>query len=339
MSLAHAHTFNRGVLRRSPGPAPRRGRAFTRYQRPSPLAFLNPCPSPTLGVGSKEKRGPIRVASRRPATTSGYCVLVRIPRSRQNILESSGSTLQGIDWRTVSNDPNDDSASLMSRSLLASREMTYGGARSEWLAGLARGKRVLDVGGGEHVPSASLSDAWEHAIFVEHAESVLGIDISADLVRHLCERGYSFETCDATSQVDLGRRFDLIFAGDVIEHVNDPTALVRFALRHLDERGSLVITTPNPFHIGDPVQSLLRRNLQRGLFRHVNLEHTCWITPTNMLEICHRTDCDLWGLWRPKRPGATPRARLGHHVVNVYAQLLSMRELLYPEFVYEIRPR
>lgn len=44
---------------------------------------------------------------------------------------------------------------------------------------------------------------------------------------------------------DLGRKYDLIFASEVIEHFPDPAELVRFVEKHLSSEGVLALTTPN----------------------------------------------------------------------------------------------
>jgi len=242
-----------------------------------------------------------------------------------------------INWESLSSDPNNAQASLAVRQYLSHIETRYEGSRSEWLATLAEGQDVLDIGGGEHVPEASDGTEWEHAILSSTAKSICGVDISRPLVDSLVSRGFNFVECDATSATDLGTRYDLVFAGDVIEHVNDPVQLVRFGVRHLKPTGTMIVTTPNPFHLGDPVQSVLRRNRGGRLLRHVNLQHTTWITPTNMLEISRRADCLLTRLWKPKAPGNTGRARAAHAVVRAYASVLGMHELTLPEFAYEIR--
>jgi 2-polyprenyl-3-methyl-5-hydroxy-6-metoxy-1,4-benzoquinol methylase len=59
------------------------------------------------------------------------------------------------------------------------------------------------------------------------------LDILAPLVEELRGRGFNVRCVDATSDADLGERFEIVFAGDVIEHVDNAVALLRFAGRHL----------------------------------------------------------------------------------------------------------
>ncbi|NDF71328.1 MAG: methyltransferase domain-containing protein, partial [Betaproteobacteria bacterium] len=79
------------------------------------------------------------------------------------------------------------------------------------------------------------------------ASKVVAVDLDQENCDRLNALGFDFRCIDATSEAYLGERFDCIFAGDVIEHVNDPVAFLVFAKRHLKESGSLLLTTPNPF--------------------------------------------------------------------------------------------
>lgn len=244
-----------------------------------------------------------------------------------------------LDWRTLTKDPNDPRASELVRAQIASRVAYYPGSRSEWLERRSAGKRVLDIGGGEHTSASSDSVSWEHAVLLRRANSVLGLDINGELVRSLEAKGFNFRQVDATSDTDLGSRYDFVFAGDVIEHVNDPVRLVKFALRHLAPGGTALFTTPNPWISADPIQSLLRRGGTRGTVRHVNLEHTCWVTPTNFYEILLRAGGELEALWIPESPGSSRARRSAHRLVRAYSRLVGLEENAYPEFAYEVTSR
>ena len=49
----------------------------------------------------------------------------------------------------------------------------------------------------------------------------------------------------ATTEIDLGGRFELVYASEVIEHVDDPKAFIDICTAHLGPRGILVLTTPD----------------------------------------------------------------------------------------------
>jgi 2-polyprenyl-3-methyl-5-hydroxy-6-metoxy-1,4-benzoquinol methylase len=132
------------------------------------------------------------------------------------------------------------------------------------------------------------SPNWKHKHISKVASECLGLDIIEPLVKNLNSKGYNVVCVDATSEADLGRRFETIIVGDVIEHVNDPVALVKFCARHLkNENSRIFISTPNPFF--DAWHQMVKRD---GTFI-ANFEHVSWVTPTNMVEIAKRAECKL----------------------------------------------
>ena len=166
------------------------------------------------------------------------------------------------------------------------------------------------------------------------AKRAVAAEIMPNLVEHYRAKGFDFRHVDATSDVDLGDRFDRIFIGDVIEHVNDPIALLRFAKRHLKPDGRVLVTTPNPFA---PRFRLHRR--QRGT-RYVmaNLEHTRWVSISNMHELAWRAGMDMvklrWPLLRKPKPGkfAYNAAMLGRKTLVALAPL----EDVFVEYAFEL---
>jgi 2-polyprenyl-3-methyl-5-hydroxy-6-metoxy-1,4-benzoquinol methylase len=150
------------------------------------------------------------------------------------------------------------------------------------------GKKVLDIGVCEHdLVHMRNTQNWKHGLIKQFASSVVGVDILPKLVKELNSNGYNIKLVDATSETYLGEKFEIVFIGDVIEHVNDPVKLLLFARRHLNKKGKVIINTPNPFFI----------TFILSVFRYgaciANAEHVSWITPTNMLEIAYRAGLRL----------------------------------------------
>ncbi len=239
-----------------------------------------------------------------------------------------------FDWRRKSTDPTfADSFRGMDEYLRAITRV-HDGARIEMILDFFRGHSVLDIGAGEHDPSF-FSPAWEHGLIAKVASKTVAAEINPDLCAHYNAKGFDFRCVDATSDADLGERFTRIFAGDVIEHVNDPTRLLKFAQRHLAPDGALLLTTPNPF------APRFRQTRRKFGTRYVatNLEHTCWITPSNMHELAWRAGMKLtalhWPLHKKSRPGIAGKA------VKWAARMrlaIAAPEDIYNEYAYEVRP-
>ncbi|MBL8480432.1 MAG: methyltransferase domain-containing protein, partial [Sterolibacteriaceae bacterium] len=153
-----------------------------------------------------------------------------------------------LDWTTVSDDPNNREAKAAVRTWLKTAQTVHtGNDLLGHIEGLVRGKRVLDIGVVSH--SARYFDLpdWRHGRIHRAAAYCVGIDILEPLVADLNTRGFNVRCVDATSEADLGERFDLVFIGDVVEHVDNAVLLLKFAARHLAPGGRLFVTTPNPF--------------------------------------------------------------------------------------------
>ena len=122
--------------------------------------------------------------------------------------------------------------------------------RWQFLQPLVQGRSVLDVGPAELVGTVNRHkmDRWLHARIASAAASVVGLDRAPDQVQALRELGFDIRQGDAET-FDLGRRFEVVFAGELIEHLSNPGAFLDRARDHLVAGGRLVLTTPNRFSI------------------------------------------------------------------------------------------
>jgi 2-polyprenyl-3-methyl-5-hydroxy-6-metoxy-1,4-benzoquinol methylase len=156
-----------------------------------------------------------------------------------------------------------------------------GGVRTK-IVEECNGKTVLDIGALEHGwDNISKKEGLFFRIH-EVAKKVTGLDIIKKDVDKMVSNGYDFVCMDATSEKYLGKKFDIVNVGDVIEHVDNPVALLKFCKRHLKENGKILITTPNPYSIS----TLL--NLFKSNEQIVNFQHISWITPSMALEMGRR---------------------------------------------------
>jgi SAM-dependent methyltransferase len=101
---------------------------------------------------------------------------------------------------------------------------------------------------------------------------VVGIDIDAEGVELLRERGYDV-LCADVETMDLGRQFDTIIAGEIIEHLPNAGRSLSNLRRHLKPGGHIVLSTCNPFYARQHLKIWRSGDVQ------VHDEHTAWFDP------------------------------------------------------------
>ena len=74
----------------------------------------------------------------------------------------------------------------------------------------------------------------------------VGLDLEEVEVKMLRDKGYNVIHGDATS-TDIGRQFNAIVAGEIIEHIDNLGLFLKNMRKHLTSDGFLVISTPNVF--------------------------------------------------------------------------------------------
>jgi len=212
----------------------------------------------------------------------------------------------------------------VARKLLQIRRIHTNTDLTEFVLEQVAGRRILDIGFAEHAMNYVNRSGWRHARISEAANYCLGIDILAEMVEELSGRGFNVRCIDACSEKDLGERFDLVFIGDVLEHVSDPSAMLRFARRHLRPGGRILASTPNPFS-----RKFIRQFLRETIMV-VNLDHVAWITPSQAIELARRASLDLtaYHLIKPMSP-----------MKRLWKEKLQWRyspaELNFPDYLYE----
>lgn len=239
-----------------------------------------------------------------------------------------------FNWTHLTKDPNDKETGRKFLAFLASIQAFYSSPRSDFLREYFRGMRVLDIGAGEHDPSYYNPEKWEHGIISGVAASAVGVDINPEVCEYYNRKGFRFICADATSEQDLGQRFDRIFMGDVIEHVNNPVALLQFGKRHLEVGGRILLSTPNPFALSFLNARFRKKNKP---FLIINYEHVFWVTPTNANELARRAGLQLTRIYLPKLNFNSAR-RFKDYTQTITSYLLralGVGELASKEYIYE----
>ena len=152
--------------------------------------------------------------------------------------------------------------------------------RTELILELVRGKEVLDVGCTSVIKSGRLFIDMEKV-----TKKITGVDINPIGVKYMRGKGYDVEQGDFEEML-LFKKFEVVVAGDIIEHVRNQGDFLKNCKRHMKEGGVLIITTANPFAGRVILRALLGRNMLRS-----KTEHTFY-TDKNTL----RTILSLYGL-------------------------------------------
>jgi len=156
--------------------------------------------------------------------------------------------------------------------------------KDDFLVSLATNRSVLDLGFVDHTLETidALGTEWLHGRLREVASHIEGVDIEAEVVAALRERGLSNLFVLDAENFDLGRTFNVVIAGDLIEHLSNPGSFLHCVKRHMNKGSIFAFSTPNPFSID--------RSLNISFEKEINVhsQHTCWVCPKTAWELLTR---------------------------------------------------
>lgn len=159
--------------------------------------------------------------------------------------------------------------------------------RFKWIKPYIENKTVLDIGccgwysqHNEENLSYELEE-WLHNYLKKYAKSILGVDISKECIDFLKSKGYNAEVANA-EYFNLNKKFDVIVAGELIEHISNFQGFLDSVKRHLEENGLLILTTPNMFYFENTLFLMLRG------YPAVNKEHICWFDEITLQHLLDR---------------------------------------------------
>lgn len=189
-------------------------------------------------------------------------------------------------WMASTDDPMDPAAIQARSQHLGRTRRAPVASRVEYLRDLARDKRVLDIGVVDHSSDTDRRDNWLHGALAGTASELLGVDIVAGEIERLKDQGYNVECMDVTAGELPPGQWDLIVAGELLEHLSSPGGLFDAAAKLLAPAGTLVLTTPNPYALWRVAQNLSDRTSE-------NLDHALLINPWGMTELADRAGLGL----------------------------------------------
>jgi 2-polyprenyl-3-methyl-5-hydroxy-6-metoxy-1,4-benzoquinol methylase len=113
---------------------------------------------------------------------------------------------------------------------------------------------VLDVGfWGQGVDPTN--EKWLHNIIKSKAKEVYGLDL--EVSEEFLKDSVHYKKV-AAEHADFPVNFDVIFAGDLIEHLVNPGLFLDACKKMLKEGGMLVLTTPNTFNLFNLVEKITK---------------------------------------------------------------------------------
>ncbi len=139
--------------------------------------------------------------------------------------------------------------------------------RWDIIEGYISNKSLLDLGCVDHEASNESGKHWLHRKMREKASKTLGVDYLPHEVEKLKRMGYEVVQGNVEN-LDLGKQFDVIVAGNIIEHLSNPGLFLDSVRKHLKDTGHFLITTDNCYGL----RSLKGVMLHDGI--RPNDEHT-----------------------------------------------------------------
>ncbi|MBI1883751.1 MAG: class I SAM-dependent methyltransferase [Chlamydiae bacterium] len=146
--------------------------------------------------------------------------------------------------------------------------------RMDLIGPLVKDKTILDLGCVDHYVK-QLQGSWMHRELKKRAKEVTGVDHLPEAIEQLQKMGYHV-VCQDVEKLNLHQKFDIVVAGEIIEHLKNPGLFLEGVQNHLKEDGLLILTTPNPFSIAQFFKILKRNQIK------VNVDHTTWFDPQTL---------------------------------------------------------
>ncbi len=153
---------------------------------------------------------------------------------------------------------------------------------------LCRGKKVLDIGCCAHGEFAGRgSNNFLHGEIAKIASELVGLDNDRESVAEMAKQGFNVLCGDAENLQAIGLSgFDVIVAGEIIEHLSNPGMFIQGAYELLSPGGYFLVTVPNAWSFTRLKQ--LRKGIDDSLWTHD--QHTCWYSKATIQALLKRFD-------------------------------------------------
>ena len=137
---------------------------------------------------------------------------------------------------------------------------------------------ILDIGfWGQGI---SVDDKnWVHNLLLNISENVYGIDLDFDIKRLRNKENYQKANAE---DFNFDLKFDIIFSGDLIEHLSNLGLFLESCSRNLKKNGKLIIATPNCFNFFNITEKISKSEPT------VNKDHTCYFNRKTLKQLLEK---------------------------------------------------
>lgn len=150
--------------------------------------------------------------------------------------------------------------------------------RYEYILNKCNWKNVLDLWCVDHdflIHSKDKDHPWLHKNIKKVAKTLLWVDFLEKDIELMNQNWYNAVQANVET-MDLWKKFDVIVAWEIIEHLQNAGLFLQSCKKHLNGDWILIITTPNPFYYYHQIQILM------NWYPIIHKEHTCYFDPQTL---------------------------------------------------------
>ncbi|MDF1689079.1 MAG: hypothetical protein P1U35_05685 [Cycloclasticus sp.] len=159
--------------------------------------------------------------------------------------------------------------------------------RVQLIKKILSGKAVIHVGCADHLPLIEQkmeSSSWLHAEMGKVVSNLIGLDNNQDAIDFIKAKGVENVYFTDIIKNDVlqeikNNKWDYLFLGEIVEHVNDPVLFLKAIKSKYEKRVEfIIITVPNAFRLANFKYALSSKEL-------INSDHRYWFTPYTIAKV------------------------------------------------------
>lgn len=146
--------------------------------------------------------------------------------------------------------------------------------------------KILDVGCGSGTVAKIIKDA---------GHAVKGLDFSEEALKRANERGIETKQCNLDEGIpEPDNMYDVVWEGDIVEHVFDPIGLLKESARILKPNGLLLVTIPNDVGLISRIKMLFGISHQEQMYMTSGFyKHHTFFTPRLIRFMLHNAGFEI----------------------------------------------